>query len=75
MNDYPRRGFGQIVEALAGAAIDTGAQLRLGTEADRVVPAEDGVTVCTRHGQTLTAGYLFTSNTRDHSESGEIRQN
>ncbi|MGH3787914.1 MAG: NAD(P)-binding protein, partial [Pseudonocardiaceae bacterium] len=28
---YPRRGFGQIVEALADAAVDAGAQLRLDT--------------------------------------------
>ncbi len=58
---YPRRGFGQIVEALAAAAIDAGAQLRLGTEAARVHPGEDGVTVHTRDGQQLRAGHLFTT--------------
>jgi len=58
---YPRRGFGQIVEALAAAAVDAGAQLRLGTEADRVHAGEDGVTVHTRDGQQLRAGHLFTT--------------
>ncbi|MGH3934360.1 MAG: protoporphyrinogen/coproporphyrinogen oxidase, partial [Pseudonocardiaceae bacterium] len=58
---YPRRGFGQIVEALAAAAVDAGAQLRLGTEADQVHPAKDGVTVHTRDGQQLRAGHLFTT--------------
>ncbi|MGH3912066.1 MAG: FAD-dependent oxidoreductase [Pseudonocardiaceae bacterium] len=58
---YPRRGFGQIVEALAGAAVDTGAQLRLDTEVDQVCANEDGVTVRTRDGTELTAGHLFTT--------------
>ncbi len=58
---YPRRGFGQIVEALTTAAVDAGAQLRLGTEASRVHPAADGVTVHTRDGQQLRSGHLFTT--------------
>ncbi|MGQ0777744.1 MAG: protoporphyrinogen/coproporphyrinogen oxidase [Pseudonocardiales bacterium] len=58
---YPRRGFGQIVEALADAAIDAGMQLRLDTEVDRVCPSEGGVTVHTRGGEELTAGHLFTT--------------
>lgn len=58
---YPRRGFGQIVDALADAAVDSGADLRLETEADQVCPTEDGVTVHTRDGHALTAGHLFTT--------------
>jgi protoporphyrinogen oxidase len=58
---YPRRGFGQIVDALADAAVDAGATLRLGTEVDQVRPGADGVTVRTRAGQTLSAGHLFTT--------------
>lgn len=58
---YPRRGFGQIVDALADAAVDAGATIRLDTEVDRVRPSEDGVTVHTRDGQTLSAGHLFTT--------------
>ncbi len=58
---YPRRGFGQIVEALADAAVDAGAQVRLDTEVDRVCVGEDGVTVRTRSGVEFTAGHLFTT--------------
>jgi protoporphyrinogen oxidase len=58
---YPRRGFGQIVEALAEAAVGTGADLRLGAEADRIRPEPGGVVVHTRDGRTLTAGQLFTT--------------
>lgn len=43
---YPRRGFGQIPEALAGAAVAAGAELRLG----------DGVTGVERGGITLASG-------------------
>ncbi|MFN2496498.1 MAG: NAD(P)/FAD-dependent oxidoreductase [Pseudonocardiaceae bacterium] len=58
---YPRRGFGQIADALASAAVDAGAALRLNTEVDRVCPGEDGVTVHTRAGETFTARHLFTT--------------
>jgi protoporphyrinogen oxidase len=58
---YPRRGFGQIVEALAQAATDAGTQIRLGAEVDRVVAAEDGVSVGTADGATHTGGQLFTT--------------
>ncbi|WP_283134094.1 FAD-dependent oxidoreductase [Rhizohabitans arisaemae] len=42
---YPRRGFGQIVEALADAAVEAGADLRLGVAAGGIVPGADGVRV------------------------------
>jgi protoporphyrinogen oxidase len=42
---YPRRGFGQLTEALAEAAVAAGADLRLGTEVERVAAAGDAVTV------------------------------
>ena len=58
---YPRRGFGQIVEALAQAAADAGAQIRLGAEVDRVIASEDGVTVGTADGATHTGRQLFTT--------------
>lgn len=57
---YPRRGFGQIVEALAQAAADAGADIRLGTEVQRVSARSDGVTVqCA--GSSFDAGQLFTT--------------
>ena len=42
---YPRRGFGQIVEALAEAAVKAGADIRLGAQVDDVAPASDGVDI------------------------------
>ncbi|GIH92527.1 FAD-dependent oxidoreductase [Planobispora siamensis] len=36
---YPRRGFGQIVDALAEAATAAGAEIRLGTACTRIEPA------------------------------------
>jgi protoporphyrinogen oxidase len=39
---YPRRGFGQISEALADAATEAGATIRLGTGARRLSPHADG---------------------------------
>ncbi|MQA27548.1 MAG: FAD-dependent oxidoreductase [Micromonosporaceae bacterium] len=58
---YPRRGFGQIVEALADAAVAAGAKLCLGAEAGRIVPGDDAVTVSVRDGDEFTAGHLFTT--------------
>jgi len=56
MFHYPRCGFGQLVDTLAQAASDAGADIRLGTEVTRVVAREDGVTV-----GTMTGGQLFTT--------------
>lgn len=42
---YPRRGFGQIVDALAGAAADCGAEILTGTEVTEVRARPDGVRV------------------------------
>lgn len=58
---YPRRGFGQIVDAVADAAVGAGAMLKLGEEVNEVRPARDGVEVRTAAGATLTAGRLFTT--------------
>jgi protoporphyrinogen oxidase len=48
---YPRRGFGQIAEALAAAAVDAGADLRLGTTVTRIVPDTATTTVTTEAGE------------------------
>lgn len=58
---YPRRGFGQIADALADAAADAGADLRLGVAVDRLTARVDGVSVRTPDGQTVTARHLFTT--------------
>lgn len=44
---YPRRGFGQTWEALAGAAVAAGARLALATTVTAVASDPDGVTVTT----------------------------
>jgi protoporphyrinogen oxidase len=58
---YPRRGFGQIVEALADAAVAAGAELRLGTEVTEVDHRADGVVVRTADGGTVEAGHAFST--------------
>ncbi len=58
---YPRRGFGQIVDAIADAAGAAGATIELGTEVERVRPGADGVLVRTADGTELTASHLFTT--------------
>jgi protoporphyrinogen oxidase len=51
---YPRRGFGQIVAALADAATAAGAEIRLGTEVQRIDASQDaGVRVGTGTGDLL----------------------
>jgi protoporphyrinogen oxidase len=59
--NYPRRGFGQIVDAVADAAVDHGVKLELGTEVTRIRPGRDGVEANTADGAVLTAGHLFTT--------------
>jgi protoporphyrinogen oxidase len=58
---YPRRGFGQLAEALADAAVAAGAELRLGAEVDRVEVAADAVTVTAGDGWRGGAGHLFST--------------
>jgi protoporphyrinogen oxidase len=58
---YPRRGFGQIVDAVADAAVDHGAMLELGAEVTKIRPGPDGVEVNTAPGGVLTARHLFTT--------------
>lgn len=58
---YPRRGFGQIVEALAEAASVAGAEIRLEAEVDRVRIVENEVVVTTQDGDSVTAGHAFST--------------
>ncbi|MGW5687435.1 FAD-dependent oxidoreductase [Nonomuraea sp. NPDC003754] len=57
---YPRRGFGQIVEAMAEAAAAAGADIRLGTACQSLVPGPAGVTVHT-DTERLEAGHVFST--------------
>jgi protoporphyrinogen oxidase len=54
---YPRRGFGQIAEALAEAATAAGADIRLGAEVRKV----SGATVTTAGGEQVTGGHLLST--------------
>jgi protoporphyrinogen oxidase len=58
---YPRRGFGQIVDQLAEAAVDAGAEIMLGAEVDGLVPTYDDVGVRTRDGDQIDAGIAFST--------------
>lgn len=58
---YPRRGFGQIAEALADAAADAGAQIRLSTACEQISATRDGVIVVLAGGGVLSAGHVFST--------------
>src|SRR3990170_7797293 len=58
---YPRRGFGQIVEGVADAAVAAGATIRLGAEVTGVEHRADGVVVSTRSGGSVEAAHAFST--------------
>jgi protoporphyrinogen oxidase len=58
---YPRRGFGQIVESLAAAAADAGADIRLGSSAQRIEPGEGEVGIEVLGERPLDAGHVFST--------------
>jgi protoporphyrinogen oxidase len=58
---YPRRGFGQIVDVLADAAVAAGAALETGAEVTAVRPGPDGVEVSTADGRGVRAGHVFST--------------
>ena len=57
----PRRGFGQISEALADAATAAGATIRLGTGVDSARFEDDGVRVRLDDGTTVDADRLWST--------------
>lgn len=57
---YPRRGFGQLSEALADAAVAAGAEVRLEAAVTRVDPRSDGVRL-TAGGRELDVAQLWSS--------------
>jgi len=61
---YPRRGFGQIVEALADAATAAGADIRLSSPVARIVPrsgSDSSPLVCTADGASVTGRHVFST--------------
>jgi len=58
---YPRRGFGQIAEALTEQATSAGAMIRLGAEVETVTPAYGSVSVAVRDAAPITARHAFST--------------
>ncbi|MFZ6004248.1 MAG: protoporphyrinogen/coproporphyrinogen oxidase [Actinomycetota bacterium] len=58
---YPRRGFGEISEALADAATSAGAEVRVGTGVTSLVPGDDGVRVVLDDGTTVDARQVWST--------------
>jgi len=58
---YPRRGFGQIAEALAEGAVAAGADVRLGSAVEEVRLDDGGVTVRTAEGAQTRAPHAFST--------------
>jgi protoporphyrinogen oxidase len=52
---YPRRGFGQIAEALADAAVAAGARIHLGERVERLALDDDAVRLSTPNGVVRAA--------------------
>lgn len=57
---YPRRGFGQLVEALADAATAAGAEIRLGADITQVWPLAGRALVHTG-SSSVEAGHVFST--------------
>lgn len=59
---YPRRGFGQIPEALAAAAVAAGAEVRTASAVTALAPrGRDGVVVRTDDGGELSVGAVLST--------------
>lgn len=58
---YPRRGFGQIVDVLAEAAVKAGATIETGAEVTGVATRPDRVAVSTADGRTVHAGHVLST--------------
>jgi protoporphyrinogen oxidase len=58
---YPRRGYGQIVEVLADAAVSAGADIRTGTTAASIDARDDGITVTLADGTELEAASFWST--------------
>jgi protoporphyrinogen oxidase len=58
---YPRRGFGQLVEALADAATAAGAEIRCGATASAITDGPAGARVSTVDGAVIDAGHVLST--------------
>jgi protoporphyrinogen oxidase len=58
---YPRRGFGQLAEALAGAATAAGAEIRTGAEVSQVGTGGADPLLRLADGSTVRCGHVFST--------------
>lgn len=58
---YPRRGFGQLFDALGNAAVDAGVDVRVDAEVDRVRVFEDEVRVSTQDGDEVSGSLVLST--------------
>lgn len=58
---YPRRGFGQICEAVAGAAADAGASIELSAAVTAIGRVRDGLEISTAGGLRVRAATVLSS--------------
>ena len=58
---YPRRGFGQLSEALAAAAVGAGADVRLGSAVVQIAPEPGGAVVSTADGGRVLARHVLST--------------
>jgi protoporphyrinogen oxidase len=58
---YPRRGYGQISEAIAAAAVASGADIRLGATVTGVGLRDDSTTVDLEGGDTVVAATVLST--------------
>jgi protoporphyrinogen oxidase len=58
---YPRRGFGEISERMADAAVDAGAEIRLGAAVDGLTFADDTLTGVRAGTDEWSAAHVFST--------------
>ncbi len=58
---YPRRGYGSITERLAEAAVDAGAEIRLGQAVTGIRPTRGGVLVERSGASPIAAGQVWST--------------
>lgn len=58
---YPRRGFGQLSEALAASAAAAGADIRLGTTVTRLEADGGAITIHTEDGESTRAARVWST--------------
>ena len=58
---YPAGGFGRIVDVLAGAAVEAGADIRLGATVEEVAAGEGGPSTVIAGGRTIEVAHVWST--------------